>query len=158
MLLMISFQLLMYSRFSNWLCSLGGKCSVCQSNDFWIVVFTDSNGSTESRMWKALQLYVNLIRFSISADYFCPPSQSRHGNVLLIVNVLLMKKVQIKEIMHTVCPLVNKNNVSLFLYMSYTEISFMSQNKHFSHKEENTISMTKGSYSSWEKNGSRLKT
>ncbi len=59
----------MYSRFSESLCSPGGKCLVCQSNDFWKVVFTGLNWS---RVREALELYVNLIRFSISAGEFCP--------------------------------------------------------------------------------------
>lgn len=72
MLLMISFRLLMYSCFCDSLCSRGGKCLVCQSNDFWKVVFTGLNGSTESRVREALKLNTNLIRFSISAGDFCP--------------------------------------------------------------------------------------
>lgn len=97
MLLMISFRLLMYSGFSDSLCSRAVKCLVCQSNDFWKVVFTGLNWSSESRVREALKQYVNLIMFSISAGDFCPFFCQDIVIKMTFVYVLQQTKPQIKE-------------------------------------------------------------
>lgn len=72
--LMISFRLLMYSCFFPSFISLGGKCLVCQSNDFWERYLQACMGMPKVER-EALEQCVNLIRFSHLGRRFRPHLQ-----------------------------------------------------------------------------------